>query len=123
MCFVYIQRVRVLQLRNCQGNPVLTRFFHIFFVTFCMFGKGRTTMRQSTVYLCSVSYKASQMMCIHVQSTCSLLIRTLLPSIKCRTAKRHCNHRIQGSICLCSLAMLVVSKLSIIYPKFRSERN
>ena len=33
-CFVYIQRVRFLQLRICQGNPVLIRFFHTFFVTF-----------------------------------------------------------------------------------------
>ena len=33
-CFVYIQRVRFLQLRICQRNPVLIRFFHTFFVTF-----------------------------------------------------------------------------------------
>ena len=43
-CFVYIQRVRFLQLRICQRNPVLIRFFHTFFVTFCMFGKSLSSI-------------------------------------------------------------------------------
>ena len=115
------------QYRSTGTTPTDNRFIllHQFLFHHVLDPIVSTTMRQSTVYLylCSGSYKASQMMCIHVHSTCSLLIRNLLPSIKCRTAKRHCNHRIQGGICLCSLAILVVSTLSIIQSKFRSERN